>query len=155
MMQELNRLYESGELNKEQSLWLRSPKPAEELYDLNKDPYELNNLVGNPDVQDTLKLLRKVLDDWVKDTNDLGRYEEKDLIAEWVPDGNQLQLPPLEIEEKENGVFLFSKKSDATIVWRQPQDSVWNIYTKPLPKGLSFVAKAERIGYKDSGELVY
>ncbi|MFX0556588.1 sulfatase [Maribacter sp. CXY002] len=54
MMRELRRLYAEGKLNKEQSLWLKAPKPEEELYDLQEDPYELNNLVDQPKLRDTL-----------------------------------------------------------------------------------------------------
>ena len=153
MMRELRRLYALGKLNQEQASWLRPTKPAEELYDLDKDPYELNNLARKPEMQDTLKHLRKVLEDWIKETNDLGEIPEEDLIAKWWPNGEQPQLPPLEMEEKEGTIRLFSSQNDATIIWRQPQDSLWNIYMNPLPSGKSFEAKAERIGYIDSEVL--
>lgn len=155
MMQELRRLYAKGELNAEQSLWFNTPKPEEELYDVLNDPYELNNLADKQELQDTLLHLRKVLNDWMATTKDLGKYPEKELLNKWLPDGNQPQLPPLEMENREDGVVLFSKQHDATIVWKQPQDSIWNVYAKPLSINASFEAKAERIGYSDSEVLVY
>jgi len=155
MMRELRRLYAAGKLNEQQSFWLKSPKPEEELYDLQKDPYELNNLAGNPDLKDTLVHYRNILQDWIKETNDLGQYPERELIAKWLPDGKQPQIPALELEEKENGIRLLNKQSDVTIVWKQPQDSIWNVYAMPLPKEISFEAKAERIGYSDSEVLEY
>ena len=154
MMQELRRLNAEGMLNNEQAIWLHPTKPAEELYDLQNDPYELKNLADNPELRDTLLIMREVLKDWMKETNDLGQYAERDLIEKWLPNGIQLQLPPLEMEEKEKGIYLYSKQTDATIVWREPQDSVWNIYNTPLPLGTPFVAKAERIGYSDSELLL-
>ena len=45
-MKELLELYNDGELNETQSLWLQNPKPAEELYDLNSDPHEINNIIN-------------------------------------------------------------------------------------------------------------
>ncbi len=155
MMRELRRLYATGKLNEEQSIWLQAPKPEEELYDLQRDPYELDNLADRPELKDTLLHYRDVLNDWIKETNDLGQYAERDLIAKWLPNGEQQKLSPLEMEDKEDGIRLISKKSDATIVWKQPQDSIWNVYSKPLPKDTSFEAKAERIGYTDSEVLVY
>ncbi|WP_299537441.1 sulfatase [Ulvibacterium sp.] len=155
LMQELNTLYAEGKLNEAQSLWLRAPKPEEELYDLQNDPYELNNLADNPELQDTLNHLRNVLEDWMKKTNDLGKYPEKELISQWLPNGEQLSLPPLQMEDHGDSIRLITKKTDATIVWKQSQDSIWNIYTVPLPKNFSFEAKAERIGYKDSEILTY
>ena len=154
MMQELRKLYKADKLTDEQALWLHPTKPEEELYDLKNDPYELVNLAQRPELQDTLFMMRKVLKNWISSTHDLGQYEERDLIEKWLPNGKQPKLPPLEMEEKDEGLYLFNKRSDATIVWKQPQDSVWAIYDKPLPLEVSFIAKAERIGCKDS-EILY
>lgn len=155
MMQELRKLHEAGKLNVSQDLWLSPIKPEEELYDLQKDPYELHNLAGNKDLEDTLVFYRKILNDWIKDTKDLGEYPERELIDNWLVDRKQPQLPPLEMEEKNDSIHLISKKSDATIVWKQPQDSVWNVYGEPLPATIPFEAKAERVGYSDTALLVF
>lgn len=155
MMQELRSLQKAGKLNVKQGLWLSAIKPEEELYDLQKDPYELHNLAGNKDLQDTLATYRKILNNWIMDTKDLGQFPEKELIDNWLVNGKQPQLPPLEMEEKNDSVHLISKKSDATIVWNQPQDSVWNVYSHRLPANISFEAKAERIGYLDSEVLEF
>lgn len=154
MMQELRRLYSTGKLNEKQAHWLQPTKPEEELYDLQNDPYELENLATKPELQDTLLHYRNILNNWIKETNDLGQYLEDELIVKWMPNGEQPQLPPLEMQEKEEGIALISKQPDATIVWKQPQDTIWTIYDKPLPIDASFEAKAERIGYKDS-ELLF
>ncbi|MEP3210622.1 MAG: sulfatase [Maribacter sp.] len=153
MMRELRRLYKAGKLTKEQALWLHPTKPEEELYDLQNDPYELHNLANLAEMQDTLIHYRKVLNDWIQETNDLGRIPEEELLAKWLPNGKQEQLPPLEMEDKNDEIRLLSKVTDATILWRQPNDSLWNIYMEPLPKGTLFEAKAERIGYADSEVL--
>lgn len=47
-------------------------RPKEELYDLEKDPYEMKNIAGNPEYKAILARLSKSLDDWMKDTNDDG-----------------------------------------------------------------------------------
>lgn len=153
MMQEMRKLYKAHELNEEQAIWFSPTKPGEELYDLKNDPHELRNLAQKPEFRDTLFMMRKVMKNWLNYTDDLGQYPEKELISKWVPNGKQRQLPPLELEEKEDGIYLYTKRSDATIVWKQPQDSVWSIYNGPLSKNGSFEAKAERIGYLDSEVL--
>ena len=150
MMQALRKLYNEGALNEQQAAWLHPTKPEEELYDLQKDPYELNNLAGNPDLQDTLIFYRNILDEWIKESKDLGSIPERELIAQWLPDGVAKRLPPLEVAMKDSVVQLISPQRDATIVWKHPQDSIWKIYVKPLSKDLNFEAKAERIGYLDS-----
>ena len=44
--------------------------PFEELYDLENDPYELNNLIKNPDYDIQLESLRIELKRWMKSQND-------------------------------------------------------------------------------------
>lgn len=66
----------AGTLNPVQSLFMQPHKPPEELYDLEKDPYEVNNLAGDPALQATLLELRGTLDHWMADTGDLGREPE-------------------------------------------------------------------------------
>ena len=50
--------------------------PAEELYDLQADPFEIRNLATLPEHQETMKRLRDVLDKWIEDSNDQGRTPE-------------------------------------------------------------------------------
>ncbi len=45
-------------------------RPAEELYDLDKDPYDLRNLAASPDYAADLKTLRTALNRWMKETGD-------------------------------------------------------------------------------------
>jgi len=47
-------------------------RPAEELYDLIQDPWELDNLVDSAEHQGILKDLREALADWMKQQNDPG-----------------------------------------------------------------------------------
>ncbi len=155
MMQNLRELYASNQLNEEQALWLHPTKPQEELYDLKKDPWELHNLAQDPAYRDSLLHFRKLLKDWIKETNDLGEVLEKELISRWLVDEEQPKLKPLELVESEKGIELVAPKNDATIVWKVPEDSIWQVYTSPLPKNTVFDAKAERIGYLDTDVLHY
>ncbi len=45
-------------------------RPAEELYDLEADPLEYNNLVGQPEYESVLGELRETVDKWMRDTAD-------------------------------------------------------------------------------------
>ncbi|WP_405382977.1 sulfatase [Maribacter sp. LLG6340-A2] len=153
VMQELNRLDSLKELSGLSSIWMRKDKPVEEFYDLQKDPKELHNLALVPAYKYSIDRYRALLKDWVKNTKDLGEIDERILIENWLVKGEQPKLPPMEIQEKEDGVYLFNERTDATIVWKVPQDSKWSIYKEPLPKKIKFEAKAERIGFKDSEVL--
>ncbi len=155
MMQKMRDMFIAGELNAVQSQWFNTPKPSEELYDLQNDPYELTNLANKPELQDTLVHLRTVLNNWIKDTNDLGGIPEKELMNNWLVDGQQPKLNALEIIKSDGKISLQSNLKDATILWKKSKDSLWNIYIKPLSIDSPFEAKAERIGYIDSPVLVY
>ena len=79
LMRHLTSLHLQGKLSKEQDLWFRVPKLREELYDLENDPFELNNLSEKPEYSNQLNNLSKVLDNWIKEIDDLGRIPEKEL----------------------------------------------------------------------------
>ncbi len=66
---------ERGELAPEQARFMQANRPAEELYDLQNDPYELTNLADNATYADTLQQMRQVLDDWLTEA-DKGTYPE-------------------------------------------------------------------------------
>src|SRR5665811_29200 len=100
--------------------------------------------------RDTLVQMRSLLNDWIEDTGDLGRFPEKEMMAEWLPDGKQPKLEPLQVSEENNHVVLTSNVPDATIIWKSPEASSWHIYTEPIPAQENFVAKAGRIGFTDS-----
>ena len=54
-------------------------KPTEELYDMQSDPDEVNNLVGTTIAAKKLKELRKVLNDWCLETRDVGFLPEGEI----------------------------------------------------------------------------
>jgi len=60
-------------------------RPAEELYDLLHDPYELRNLAGELQHAETLAGLRADLDRWMAEQGDLGLQTEKAVAAEFLP----------------------------------------------------------------------
>jgi arylsulfatase A-like enzyme len=52
----------------DESIW--SHRPAEELYDLNVDPSEINNLAASAEYAETRASLRAKLDRWMRETGD-------------------------------------------------------------------------------------
>jgi arylsulfatase A-like enzyme len=65
----------------QKAFYMAPTMPAEELYDMNADPWSMTNLATSdkPEHQAALKRLRVVLDKWIADTNDLGRVPEATL----------------------------------------------------------------------------
>ncbi len=78
IVQRLRQLHEEGKLNEVQERVLFSPaRQREELYDLRKDPWEVNNLAGNAVYRKNLLELRNILDRWIRETGDKGEVPEE------------------------------------------------------------------------------
>ncbi|GIX03125.1 MAG: heparan N-sulfatase [Planctomycetaceae bacterium] len=54
-------------------------RPSEELYDLERDPWELHNLAAEPDYAEQLHQLRVALDRWMEQHQDRGLATEQEL----------------------------------------------------------------------------
>lgn len=72
----MRQLYAESKLNTAQAKFMARTRPAEELYDLETDPWEFHNLDASPEHQPVLKKLRSMLDQWIAETNDKGRIPE-------------------------------------------------------------------------------
>lgn len=70
------QLYKQGKLNEVQSFWWSPDRVPEELYDLENDPHEINNLAQVPEYADVLEQHRAILQKWIKQTDDQGQYPE-------------------------------------------------------------------------------
>ncbi|WP_215224760.1 sulfatase family protein [Echinicola shivajiensis] len=68
--QAMRKLFEQGGLAEKFSDSFISPRPAMELFDLNKDPLTLYNLAGLSAYQTELKSLVAELEKWMKNTGD-------------------------------------------------------------------------------------
>ena len=71
ILREMRRLLANGELAPRSSQWFDSPRAAEELYDLDADPWELVNLADNPAHKSTLETLRAECDRWQVEVRDV------------------------------------------------------------------------------------
>ena len=72
-------LMEAGEMNEAQLVFFGPEKPAEELYDLEKDPHEIHNLAGDPAFQEELARHRLLLQTWIQETHDQGQLTESEI----------------------------------------------------------------------------
>ncbi|MFL2909373.1 MAG: sulfatase-like hydrolase/transferase [Limisphaerales bacterium] len=73
-----HEMHKSGKLNDAQSKFWQT-KPAEELYDLNNDRDEINNLAKSKEHEDIIKSLRRAHVKWVKDVRDIGFLPEAEV----------------------------------------------------------------------------
>jgi len=72
------KAYLNGECNETQSIFW-NPKPAEELYDTENDPWEVNNLANDPAYKDVLERMRKANKGWVSKIYDTGFIPEAEM----------------------------------------------------------------------------
>lgn len=162
LMREIMRQRDKGTLDSVQQQWFRAPREPEELYVLSDDPWELNNVAGDPKYRKQLKRLRKVLEDWIEETKDLGRIPEPQLLQQmW---GGQ-DHPPVTVDPviMLNGsmVNITCATEGASIGYQllgpgeTPSDK-WAVYTGPFSaNGKTVIAIAHRIGYEPSQTVTH
>lgn len=73
---EMKRLRAEGKLTPYQESHWFGIRPEEELYDLEKDPHQINNLAPDPAFVEELIKHREILNRWIKETDDQGQYPE-------------------------------------------------------------------------------
>lgn len=150
----LNEAHQKGTLNAGQAQWF-AKKPAEELYDLQKDPWQLNNIAGNADVEPILVQFRQKLEQWRNETNDMGVIPEEQMVKD-LQDANgqpRVTLPPVaELNPLTNKVYIASRTEGASIGYSVDGKN-WELYSGAFtaPTGVnSLFIKAVRYGWKES-----
>jgi N-sulfoglucosamine sulfohydrolase len=167
-MREMRQLNAEGRLKWPMSQYFEPTKPLEELYDTLNDPHEVKNLAGDREFRKVLERMRRVHDEWVKQTGDIG------LIPE--PEFDEMKRPGGVFQKTADPWFLISSPKDAeggeyvtincatagaSIAYRiEEKDSkrtTWDLYTKHvlLKPGLLLRAKACRLGFMDSKEVSF
>ena len=156
IMRELYRLRDEGKLTPEQALWFRPTKPAEELFDVQNDPFELNNLADDPEYSEKLAELRAKCQSWVTSFEDTGLIPETELQEKMRPGGKELKVTIPKVVQQGNEVKLSCATPNATIGYKinnnSPNAAGWTIYKEPFKVqfGDTLSVVADRIGYRYS-----
>ncbi|MFN0119661.1 MAG: sulfatase [Blastocatellia bacterium] len=148
-------------LNETQLLYFRPEKPTEELYDLQADPYEIKNLAADPQHQNTLKRMRAALDQWQKETKDLGLVPESELRERMRPGGVWQKVSAPAIQTAAAGdkvrVTLSCATEGSSIAYttEEGKNAHWLLYAREVmaPRGATLRVKGCRLGYLDSEEV--
>jgi uncharacterized sulfatase len=157
-MRELRSLNKEGKLSGPSSLFFQPEKPKHELYDTLADPDEVENLADDPQYKDVVKRMKKAVDDWMEDIEDLGFLPEPSLNERFRPGGVQKVTSAVASRAStlswRKQIALSCTTPGASIAWRYADDpkNRWRLFTGPIPmkSGIAIEAKACRIGYRDS-----
>ena len=131
-------------------------KPLEEFYDLQNDPYEVNNLANDPNYATKIKGYRKALKDWQLEIEDKGFVPEHDLIEMFWPEMEQPITQNVTFKKNNKGTLKLNSLTEGASIGYQIGADIgtnhWNLYHKPLRIDTSqkILARAIRIGYKTS-----
>ena len=159
MMRDVEALRVDGKATAEQWQLVSTSKPREEFYDTRGDPHEIRNVVEAAEHQSRIKAMRDALDQWMKDTGDLGLVQpEAKLVREklWPPAGVQptTARPRATIAEVDGRVTLTvtCETDGASIGYRRVGDRAWAVYGGPVgvDGGAAYEVVAHRIGWKRS-----
>lgn len=174
ILQEMWRLYQSGQLSKTQSLLFQYPRPPEELYDTVADPWETANLADDPLYAIHLDRLRAALRTWRDEVGDLGEETEEQMVSRWYPGGIQPEtaapvfIPICEgnsgIDPQTGGELFLeypallqiqSATQGSSTGYKLGDSDRWQLYGEPVrlyPGQWDIRAKSIRIGYCESRE---
>eukprot|EP00752_Nemacystus_decipiens_P015208 g13541.t1 len=155
---DLYNLRNAGKVPAQQWQFGATRRPAEEFYDSLTDPWETNNLIDlpKPEQQERIATMRAKLDEWIKDTGDLGFVlPETEMVKQhiWPPDGEQPTTPKAEIRSIEV-VESLKHYSSVTVTCEDPGASIG--YRLSRDGGFSgpWLVYREAIGSVDRGYLL-
>jgi hypothetical protein len=147
-----------------QQIFFQPEKPAEELYDLNTDPHEVKNLANSGAHQSELKRLGQALEQWQKETKDLGSIPEDELRERMRPGGvwAQTSQPTITANPAEGAasvtVRLTCETPGASMAYTSETGgrARWKFYSQQitLKRPVILRVKACRLGFIDSAEVV-
>ena len=173
---EMLRLDAEGKLTGQQKSWMAYSRPPEELYNVKTDPFQVKNLVNDPNLKPVLDDLRKRHRQWTLETSDMGHLNEPEMIEQMWPGGKQpgTDVPYFIVNSTEDrasknyhtgGTYsspmtlsFYCPTHGASIVYtfEEKANPHWLLYSGPLhlkPGSYDIRIKAVRYGYKDSEEL--
>lgn len=144
-----------GLLNETQATVMRKTKPVEELFDTQNDPHETSNIAHKAEMQAKLAEMRAALDQWLRETKDMGFIPENEIANTFWPGLKQPTTATPKIKIQKNQATATVKTEGATIGYKNRNADSWKIYkgTLELKKGDSLYLAAHRLGWKTSEVL--
>jgi N-sulfoglucosamine sulfohydrolase len=172
IMQEWFRLQAAGKLTGTAALWMRTSRPAEELYDTQTDPPQVRDLSADTAHKATLERMRTAVVTWMREAGDQGLINEAEMIQRMWPGGVQPETAqpyiltrrstatptrePSIVLQEATEVVIYVPTQGASIAYTTEPGATprWRLYTGPIlvDRPMTLRAKAIRYGYKESAE---
>jgi arylsulfatase A-like enzyme len=174
IMQEILRLQAEGKLAGAPALWMANHRPAEELYDVRKDPFQIHDLSADPAHRDVLERMRAAVSEQMDRIHDTGLEDEAQMVERMWPGRKQpvtaapyilqrgstnYRAPARDSAQTFNGpteVEIYVPTQGASIGYTTDTgpNPRWKLYTGPfrLTGPVTIRAKAIRYGYRESAE---
>lgn len=175
IMKVMLKYFAEGKLKGPQKLMFVHTRFPQELYDVPKDHYEIDNLAYNTSYDSVVSRMKTVLTAWRTRIGDEGKIPETQMVNRMWP--NHVQpttttpdfIPNSQTDREfhsadDGGIFpapvtlrIYCSTQGASIgyTFEKGPNPHWNLYTSPfkLPEGVTTVrTKAIRYGYKESSE---
>ena len=173
IMQEWLRLQAEGKLTGPAALWMRTQRPAEELYDTQADPHQIRNLSAEPAHRATLERMRRAVDGMDgahrRSGADQRAGDDSADVAGRRAAGDRAALHRPAPDDRRPGagqrrcgsrapteVVIYVPTQGASIGYTTEDGPAakWRLYTGPIlvDAPMTLRAKAIRYGYKESAE---
>lgn len=172
IMQDWLRLQAEGKLTGPAALWMRTHRPAEELYDTTVDPNQIHDLSADPAHRATLARMRAAVTEWMARIDDQGLINEAEMIQRMWPGGVQPETaqPYIVLRRTPDSparrasmaitgpteIVVYVPTQGASIGYTTEEGpaATWHLYTGPIlvDRPMTLRAKAIRYGYKESAE---
>jgi N-sulfoglucosamine sulfohydrolase len=172
IMQEWLRMQAESAVHGPAALWMRTSRPAEELFDVRRDPHQVENLAADPAHRATLEKMRAAVVEWMTRVGDQGLINEAEMIQRMWPGGVQpataqpyiVPRRSADVPERRTTMTVAGPMEVVIVVPTQgasiaytTEDGAnprWRLYTGPIrvTPAMTLRAKAIRYGYKESEE---
>lgn len=156
MNSKLIEMDSKGKLDGDAAYIFMKSKPIEEFYDLHNDPYEVNNIINNPEHSQRINDFRNALADWQLKINDQGFKPENEIVRLFWPNMIQPKTNNVEFNITGSGLYELTSLTNGASIGYQIDEKIgsksWDLYHQPIiiPDNKKIVARAIRIGYKAS-----
>ena len=161
MVRTMRSHFLAGTLAATAQQWFQAPGP-EQLYDLQEDPFEINNLLGHgaavqPELQNIRQQLADTLNRFLIHIGDSGTIPENTLRASLLHEGDIPTTAAPSFKTQHEYVSLHHPMH-ASMGYRVKGDTAWQLYTVPIPRppaGTQLEARAVRYGWHASTVVSY